>query len=438
MRKHWILSLMAGVWGAVGIAAPTFATTIHVPADQPTIQAGITAAQPGDVVLVSCGTYHEHDIVMKSGVALRGETGDPACVTIDAQGLGRLIRCDGVDAAASIEGFTFTGGFLPGYGLESRGGAIWLATSSPTIRNCVFRGNEGEAGGGGIFLYDSSSLIEDCVFSGNAGVDGGGIYIDHAAPTIHGCTFFDNEALFWGAGIFCENWSSPKIHECTIVHNDGWEGGGIWAVYACTLTIENTLVAYSTRGGGVVGAVDSGQDCVFDIRCSDGFGNAGGNYGGTVEDPTGSDGNIAEDPLFCDPKHDDYSVTGDSPCLPQNNDCGVLIGAHGPGCALTMDVADGTLLAGAAPMIAARPNPFRTSVELRFTLAVPGEVSLSLVDPAGRVVRELLGTRGERAGAHAIEWDGRDDGGREVARGIYFARLNVDGRVTSTQVIAIR
>ena len=42
----------------VAIGLPATAATIHVPDDQPTIQAGIDAASAGDTVLVACGDYY--------------------------------------------------------------------------------------------------------------------------------------------------------------------------------------------------------------------------------------------------------------------------------------------------------------------------------------------------------------------------------------------
>ena len=43
--------------------AAAFAGTINVPADRPTIQAGVDAAQSGDTVLVAAGKYRENVVI---------------------------------------------------------------------------------------------------------------------------------------------------------------------------------------------------------------------------------------------------------------------------------------------------------------------------------------------------------------------------------------
>ena len=109
-------SRFAIAFAVVILALPCLAgaATIHVPADQPTIQAGITAAVAGDTVLVACGTYYESNIVMASGITLRSQWGFPYCVTIDAQNQSRVINCSYVDNTARIEGFTIKDDKLPG------------------------------------------------------------------------------------------------------------------------------------------------------------------------------------------------------------------------------------------------------------------------------------------------------------------------------------
>jgi hypothetical protein len=75
----------------------------------------------------------------------------------------------------------------------------------------------------------------------------------------------------------------------------------------------------------------------------------------------------------------------------------------------------------------ASPNPSNGTTALRFSLPARANVRLNIYDARGRLVRRLSDeTRG--AGAHVIQWDGRDDRGRGVPTGIYFSRLMVTGQ----------
>jgi plastocyanin len=72
--------------------------TIHVPADQPTIQAAVNAASPGDLVLVAAGVYPEAVLVRTPYLTIRGE--DRNTVILDggfsrANGI-HVVEADGV------------------------------------------------------------------------------------------------------------------------------------------------------------------------------------------------------------------------------------------------------------------------------------------------------------------------------------------------------
>jgi len=84
------------------------------------------------------------------------------------------------------------------------------------------------------------------------------------------------------------------------------------------------------------------------------------------------------------------------------------------------------------------PNPSAGDATLRFALPRPGRLSLALFDVAGRRVRRLLEEPAAVAGAYALRWDGRDDGGATVAPGLYIARLVHEGRAITARLARVR
>jgi len=85
----------------------------------------------------------------------------------------------------------------------------------------------------------------------------------------------------------------------------------------------------------------------------------------------------------------------------------------------------------------ASPNPAPGPLSLRFELARETRVRLSIYDVNGRLVRELAS--GVRAvGPHTITWDLRDERGRTVAAGIFFARLEAEGRALTQKLVTLK
>lgn len=68
------------------------------------------------------------------------------------------------------------------------------------------------------------------------------------------------------------------------------------------------------------------------------------------------------------------------------------------------------------------PNPSSSRVMLQFRLERDGKAGLAIYDAKGRKVRSFA-DQVRAAGWNAVEWDGKDDKGRVVRAGTYFARL---------------
>lgn len=74
------------------------------------------------------------------------------------------------------------------------------------------------------------------------------------------------------------------------------------------------------------------------------------------------------------------------------------------------------------------------------TFLVPeggAHVDLRAYDARGRQVRDLVhGSLG--IGERVVRWNGRADDGRRLVSGVYFLRLSIDGRVSTTRIVRIR
>jgi hypothetical protein len=81
------------------------------------------------------------------------------------------------------------------------------------------------------------------------------------------------------------------------------------------------------------------------------------------------------------------------------------------------------------------PNPAARATTVRFALPRAGNARVTVLDAMGRQVRTL--TNGEQAaGEHSIGWDLRDATNHPAAAGLYFVRLESEGR-SSVQKLAI-
>ena len=74
---------------------------------------------------------------------------------------------------------------------------------------------------------------------------------------------------------------------------------------------------------------------------------------------------------------------------------------------------------------------------LQYTIQRNARVSLHVFDIQGRMVRTLV-DQDAAAGTFRANWDGRTDGGTPAARGVFFARLAVDGRTLDTKKVLVQ
>ena len=323
LLHRWLLP--AALLASAGAAS---AAIINVPADQPTIQAAVTAAASGDTIQLADGTYTgpgnvDTDTGSKS-LAIRSVHGAAATI----------INCGGTPSAGhygfyvsspstslALSGLTIKNGDLP----NGAGGAIYN-TGTLTLTGCVLSGNSvanpnapgTNSNSGGALFNSGTAILSGCTVSGNSANYGGGIYSLHGTGislTLNNCTLSNNAANGnsaadgshggYGGGVYAG--SAMTATNCVFSGNTvDYAAGGLLVGGASVTALTNCTLAGNTAPAGNGGGVVAFGKATFTNTIV--YGNTGGSAddGDTTAAITYSDiqggylgtGNISTDPKF--------------------------------------------------------------------------------------------------------------------------------------------
>jgi hypothetical protein len=229
--KMKTLSLAIFLLMTFAIPFTGFGAILHVPSAYGSIQQGIDAASPSDIVLVEPGTYYENlnlngkNIILCSNYFLTGNTSFITNTIIDGNYYGRVITINqGENSSCQVVGFTIQNGNSSSETDEQYGGGIFISFSSPQILHCVLQNNYAPVGGGGLAVWGSGS-----------------------DPKVMNCTIQNNSSDAFGGGVFMGDCGpDAEVVNCIISGNinnnyDGWNGGGGGANLYHTGKIEKLL-----------------------------------------------------------------------------------------------------------------------------------------------------------------------------------------------------
>ena len=82
------------------------------------------------------------------------------------------------------------------------------------------------------------------------------------------------------------------------------------------------------------------------------------------------------------------------------------------------------------------PNPFNPVTTIRYDLPIKATVDITIYDIMGRSIRDLIRSQTFAPGSRFVEWDGTNNGGKEVSGGVYLYTIESrDFRCTKKLVI---
>jgi len=377
--------------------------------DFSTIQSAVNAVADGDTIRLAPGVFQgtgNTDVsVAGKSVAIIAEAVDPVSTVID---------CNGSEVNPHR-------GFTVGPGIESQ-----LHIQGLSVMN-----GWAESGGAVSCLGGSVISMESCSIVDNYGTVGGAVFVDTSSTaTITKSILARNSSQQLSSAVYLLN-STLHLSESTLVSN--WCDAELSGAIACLqgeVSASYCLISHNGAGEAVFSSLAS-----IDFDCTNIYGNGAGDWTGSIADQLGFDGNTSLNPIYCDLYDGDYTLASSSPCLPENNDCGELIGSLGEGCSEV-----GVLESNrdkAMELHANHPNPFNSTSEIVFSLSKPMSVTIQIFSPAGRKVRALVESSWFGPGTHRVSWDGRNDHRAPLPSGVYLYQLIAGGESASRKMVLV-
>ncbi len=346
-----LLSLIFALFTIAGAYADP--TTRYVPDDYWGIQQAILDSNDGDTIIVSPGLYFEQiNFAGKNIIVTSEDPNDPDTVAdtiINGDFDGTVVTFEnGETHQAVLTGFTIS----EGYGTYDErfgdqgliwGAGIFIADSSPTIKNNVICENYGPVEmedpvvmcyGGGLACINSNAKIINNTFYDNTAAAGGAIMVWSGPTELRSNLIYRNSAAIGGGVVLL----GGRLINCTVVNNDadilgpfGDESmaGNVYAVgqgeddwNRCVVL--NNIISNGKSGYGLF--IAGGGTAEIEVAFNDIWGNLPADVYG-VDPRTGEsspdgqinlagwNGNISEDPLFVDSTDDEYHLLLDSHCI---------------------------------------------------------------------------------------------------------------------------
>lgn len=299
----FVITIACGLFMAGTASAQT---NLLVPSQYSTIQSAIDAANTGDTVLVSPGTYYENLDFKGKTITVKSVAG-PQTTIVDGQHKGAVVNfSNGEGPDSVIEGFTLQHGF------SSWGSGISLFVTSPRIVGNLIQYNDEDIGywGAGIGGWSSSPVIEKNVFRYNTGdsqyLTGVIAFVNDSSPLVDDNLFVSNYCR--AIDMTLPTGNLPLVINNTIVGNP--VGIHVDARVNTTgqLYFNNILYGNSVGLEVVFGSSQNYPTWGYNLV-------AGGvDYEG-IPNQTGLNGNISADPMFADATNWDYHLLAGSPCI---------------------------------------------------------------------------------------------------------------------------